>query len=898
VALSPGGSLGPYEVLSSLGAGGMGEVYRARDRRLGRDVALKVLRGDAASDARRLRRFETEARAVAALSHPNITAVHDVGSDDGVPYVVFELLSGETLRERLCRGAVPYRKAVELGIQVCQGLAAAHARGILHRDLKPENLFLTRRGPLKILDFGLAKLTLGAEAGEGHSTGETETQPGVLMGTVGYLSPEQAFGRPADARSDVFAAGVVLYEMISGRRPFHADTPPETLAAILRKDPPELTSPFGPVPPGLERIVRRCLEKEPEDRFQSARDVAFALEALSDVASADPLRAAGGRRGLRLSLRVGPRGLVLAGLGLLAGLSGTWILAQRLKPRELPRITQLTFRRGLVDSARFAPDGRTVVVSALWDGKPAEIFRIRLEDLEPEPVGVVGARLLAVSSKAELAVLLGRPDEKGWIRRGTLARVPFSGGAPRRLLEYVTAADWSPDGSELAVLREDGILFDSPARLEYPIGTVLTERIAGAREVRVHPSGDRVAVQTPDAVVVVERSGRQRTLGSRPATQGLSWDPGGRALWVSAADGNDEGVPGAGDLLWWRAGMWGGRALWRLTLDGRAEEVRRSPGGLTLDDVSSDGRILAHFGTVSSGVRVKPPGSTEERELETSGHASVVDISADGKVVLTREVLPRSIQAWIRPTAGGAGTRIADIPPVSPIVAMSPDVRWVAAWQGRGGSRADDPNAATYELTLIPTGSGKPRVIPTKRFEGPKGLGWFHFDKEDTILALASEPHRKGRGWIWTLSDDDWRPITPEGICPAWVRWPQGEVIGVDWSDPGYFSRRTYMRYPLDGGPPRPFPVPVPPEYGDLVAPSFDGRFGYLFVKPFGSIPASIDLLDLATGERTPWRRLQVPDSTGVTWIEPLQMFRRTTDAYAYGYTRNLQDLYLFEGLQ
>jgi hypothetical protein len=221
----------------------------------------------------------------------------------------------------------------------------------------------------------------------------------------------------------------------------------------------------------------------------------------------------------------------------------------------------------------------------------------------------------------------------------------------------------------------------------------------------------------------------------------------------------------------------------------------------------------------------------------------------------------------------------------------------VAACQAGAGSRADASDAA-YELTLIPTGAGRPQVIPTGRFAGPKGLGWFQFDTEDTILALASEPNRKVRGWIWTLSGDDWRPITPEGICPAWVRWPQGEVIGVDWWDPGYFSRRTYTRHPLDGGPARAFPVSVPPEYSELVAPSFDGRYGYLLMQPGGSVPAAIDLLDLETGERTPWRRLRVPDSTGVTWIEPLQMFRRTTDAYAYSYTRNLQDLYLLEGLR
>jgi len=288
MALRTGAQLGPYEIQGSLGAGGMGEVYRARDPRLQRDVAVKILPEDAAADPDRRRRFENEARAVAALNHPHILAVHDVGNDGDVSYVVFELVEGETLRKRLTREALPTRKAVEHTIHLCRGLAAAHAQGIFHRDLKPENIILTRDGALKILDFGLAKLALGAEGPSGTDS-PTATRPGVLLGTAGYISPEQAKGLPADARSDVFAVGVVLYEMLSGQRPFWGDTRAEAVAAVLKEDPPELVSPSGPVPPALDRIVRRCLEKDPEDRFQSARDVGFSLDALSGTSGVSEL---------------------------------------------------------------------------------------------------------------------------------------------------------------------------------------------------------------------------------------------------------------------------------------------------------------------------------------------------------------------------------------------------------------------------------------------------------------------------------------------------------------------------------------------------------------------------------------------------------------------------------
>src|SRR5580704_3992395 len=277
MALASGTKLGPYEILSAVGAGGMGEVYRARDPRLGREVAIKVLPSGAAPDSDRLRRFEQEARATAALNHPNILAVFDIGSQDNSPYIVSEMLDGETVRARLDAGPLPVRKAVEYALQIARGLAAAHDRGIFHRDLKPENIFITRDGHAKILDFGLAKLTLpepGAAAGL-SATLDSATGRGALLGTVGYMSPEQVRGANIDARSDLFSFGVVLYEMLSGRRAFRGETTADTISAILKDDPPELTAAGRDVPPILERIVQHCMEKDPAVRFQSARDIAF-----------------------------------------------------------------------------------------------------------------------------------------------------------------------------------------------------------------------------------------------------------------------------------------------------------------------------------------------------------------------------------------------------------------------------------------------------------------------------------------------------------------------------------------------------------------------------------------------------------------------------------------------
>ena len=400
-SLATGARLGPYSVTGALGEGGMGEVYRARDTRLERDVAIKILPAQLALDPDRRARFEREARAVAALSHPNILAIHDVGAHDGVTYAVTELLEGETLRQRLAAGVMPPRKAVDIGVQIANGLAAAHEKGIIHRDLKPENVFVTRDGRVKILDFGLAAQITGPSPDSPTIAGRTE--PGVVLGTVGYMSPEQVRGARVDQRTDIFALGAVLFELLSGRRAFHRDTAAETMTAILKEDVPDLSSSGSNIPPALDRIVRRCLEKNPDERMQSSRDVAIALDAVSgsDVSSARGIVQPPATPKVWARVAVG---VALVAAGVAAGFFGARTSAPLPSRNELPLYTQLTFRRGEVRSARFTPDGQSVVYSAVWDSEPQRVYTARLDNPRAAGPPVVDAALLAVSRSGDMAI--------------------------------------------------------------------------------------------------------------------------------------------------------------------------------------------------------------------------------------------------------------------------------------------------------------------------------------------------------------------------------------------------------------------------------------------------------------------------------------------------------------
>ena len=392
--LTSGTKLGPYEIVSLLGAGGMGEVYRARDSRLKRDVAIKILPEGLARDADRLRRFEQEALATAALNHPNILAVFDIGTGEGSPYVVSELLEGETLRERLRGGPLAVRKALDYALQAAHGLAAAHEKGIIHRDLKPENLFVTKDGRLKILDFGLAKLTQ-SESGPQTSlqTVSHGTEAGMVLGTAGYMSPEQVRGQVLDARSDIFSFGAILYEMLSGKRAFHGDTAADTMSAILKEDPPELNETNRNVSPALERIVQHCLEKNPEARFHSASDIAFDLEHLSGVSGSTTRVQAAGVAQPSHKLRTG----IAAGLGLALVMLGLgWWLGKAGTHAPMPEYQQITFRTGSMGNARFTPDG-SVVYSASWDGGENQLYMSRTDDPGARELGLKDAELLSIS---------------------------------------------------------------------------------------------------------------------------------------------------------------------------------------------------------------------------------------------------------------------------------------------------------------------------------------------------------------------------------------------------------------------------------------------------------------------------------------------------------------------
>ena len=377
--LAPGSRLGPYEILAPIGAGGMGEVYRARDTRLGREVALKILSADFSKDPDRLRRFEQEAQAASALNHPNILVIYDIGASDGSPYLVSELLEGTTLRERLHAGSVlSSNKALDYALQTAQGLAAAHEKGIVHRDLKPENLFLTTDGRIKILDFGLAKLIESRNAAENQTATPTKTRhtlPNTLLGTVGYMSPEQASGRQVDFRSDQFSFGVLVYEMVSGKRAFQRATSPETLTAIIREDPEPLGS-LSPQTPGPFRwLIERCLSKDANDRFASTRDLARELETikthLSELTSSKDTTVAEGRP----KRRIFPVA-VFATIALMSIAAAGALWWGRTRTAETPELRFLTYS-GHDSSPAASPDGKTIAFSSDRDGRR----RIWLKDL-------------------------------------------------------------------------------------------------------------------------------------------------------------------------------------------------------------------------------------------------------------------------------------------------------------------------------------------------------------------------------------------------------------------------------------------------------------------------------------------------------------------------------------
>jgi eukaryotic-like serine/threonine-protein kinase len=884
MSLSPGTKLGPYEILAPLGSGGMGEVYRARDTKLGRDVALKVLPEAFSRDAERMARFQREAQLLASLNHPNIASIYGFEEWGHMRALVMELVEGETVAERISgpvRGMRPSGEsgpikrrsplalddALQIATQVAEGLEYAHERGIVHRDLKPANIKISPSGDVKVLDFGLAK-ALAVETSSGHTSDSptisiAATEAGMILGTAAYMSPEQAKGKPVDRRTDIWAFGCVLFEMITGRQAFSGETVTDMLAAVLRADPEWETLPAS-TPSTIRKLLRRCLEKDSRQRLRDIGEARIAIEEYL----AHPVDEAPGAKPEEVLRKQGKLMPALALLAIIGALAAGYFLGARADETPPPLFHQLTFRRGSIRSARFASDGHTILYSAAWQGNPVDVFTARPEAPESRSLGLERDELLAVSSSGEMALLLGSHPMGTWVNIGTLARAPLAGGAPRELLDDVQWADVSPDGKELAVVRDVG----GRNRLEYPIGKMLYETAGWISHPRISPKGDLFAfidhpLQGDDggAVAVVDLGGKYTKLsGDWFSAQGLAWAPSGNEVWFTAT----------------KIGI--DRALYATTLSGHERLVARMPGSLMLLDIWKDGRALLTRSSWRRELTGLSGKDGKEIDLSWLDYSFPADLSADGKMLLFDEEGEGggtytktgnfAYAVYIRGTDGSPAIRLGE----GTAVALSPDEKWVIA----------QPQGSPAQLVLLPTKAGEPRPLTHDEINHTNWARWFPDNKR--FVFSGNEPGHGVRVYVQDVAGGKPRAISPEGINPvALVLSPDSKLIaGIGPDQKGYL-------YPVDGGEPR--PIPGLQQGEEPINWSQDGHALYIY-QP-GQLPAKVFRLDITSGKRDLWKELMPSDHAGVATIGPILM-SADGKSYVYGYHRALSDLYLVEGLK